>query len=684
VAVAFALAVTHPSAGNIGGGGFMIVRLKSGETHAIDFREAAPAAATTEGIVAMVKKGAYGYAATAVPGTVAGLGLAHERFGARPWAELLEPAVKLARKGHRLGPRQALVLGWAWPRLQADRAAREIWGRKGKPLAQGTTVRQLDLARTLEAIAKEGPRAFYAGPIARKIVAAMRAGGGLVTEADLAAYQAKLRAPLRFSYRGFTVDTMPPPSMGGVAFAQIMLSLERVRAHEAPRGSGLSHHLFAEAARRAYADRRRASADPDFSPPEAASLLAKLLDGADLEGRRPAIDRERATASTEIAAAQEAQPAESQQTTHFSVVDVEGNAVSCTYTLSAGFGAKVVVPGAGVVLSNALAAFTPAGPNEVAPGKRMQSSMTPAIAAQGGRLALVLGSPGGDTIPNTVAQVLRNLVDHGMTIDEAVESPRLHHQWLPDRVRVEQGNPPPRAALEELRRRGHTLDLDASPIGDANNILIDAAGVAWGLLAPCGPRVRAEVVLVVGVLGAHHHHRARRVARDPLSRRSAEQPLEEPGRVGADHDQIGAELGREPDDRPIGAAGPEMHGHEPGLPAGGSMLQHAERRRGEGGRHALRGDVAHRRRHPARAHHHRMDLRLAAQLREIEGEAPGAAARLREVHGHHHDVRSELPGAPGARSVIGVGVHRRRAGLILHRRLNVASPRRTASPPLHP
>lgn len=480
VAVAFALAVTHPSAGNIGGGGFMIVRLKSGETHAIDFREAAPAAATTEGIVTMVKKGAYGYASTAVPGTVAGLGLAHERFGARPWAELLEPAIKLARKGHRLGPRQALVLGWAWPRLQADRAAREIWGRKGKPLAQGTTVRQLDLARTLEAIAKEGPRAFYEGAIAKKIAAAMRAGGGLVTEADLAAYKAKLRAPLRFSYRGFTVDTMPPPSMGGVAFAQIMLSLERARAHEAPKGSGLSHHLFVEAARRAYADRRRASADPDFSPPEAASLLARLLDGAYLEGRRPAIDRERATASTEIAAAQDAQPAESQQTTHFSVVDAEGNAVSCTYTLSAGFGAKVVVPGVGVLLSNALAAFTETGPNEVASGKRMQSSMTPAIAAQGGRLALVLGSPGGDTIPNTVAQVLRNLVDHGMTIDEAVESPRLHHQWLPDRVRVEAGNPPPRAALEELRRRGHTLDLDASPIGDANNILVDAAGVAWG------------------------------------------------------------------------------------------------------------------------------------------------------------------------------------------------------------
>jgi len=480
VAVAFALAVTHPSAGNIGGGGFMIVRRASGETQALDFREAAPATATTASILSTIGRGAYGYGAAAVPGTVAGMALAHERFGSKPWAELLAPAIALARKGHRLGPRQAQVLGWAWPKLKADAGARAIWSRGGKPLAKGAAVRQLDLARTLEAIAAEGPRGFYEGAVAGKIAAAMRANGGHITEADLKSYQAKVRQPLRFSYRGFSVDTMPPPSMGGVAFAQIMLTLERARAHEAPRDSALALHLFVEAARRAYADRRRASADPDFTVPEAASLLSTLLDEGYLARRKPAIDPARATPSAEIAAAPEVLPVESPQTTHFSVVDAQGNAVACTVTLSAGFGAKVVIPGTGVLLGNSLAAFSEAGPNTVAAGKRMQSSMTPAIASQNGRLALVLGSPGGDTIPNTVAQVFRNLVDHGMTIDEAVERGRLHHQWLPDRIRVEQHNAPPRAVLEELRRWGHVVELDATPIGDANDILVDAAGVAWG------------------------------------------------------------------------------------------------------------------------------------------------------------------------------------------------------------
>ncbi|WP_231511305.1 gamma-glutamyltransferase [Chondromyces apiculatus] len=479
VAVAFALSVTHPSAGNLGGGGFMVVRLASGQSHTLDFRETAPSSATTEGILNMVKRGAYGYAATAVPGTVAGLGMAHERFGSRPWSELVAPAIELARKGHRLGPRQALVLGWAWSRLQQDPAARAIFGRKGKPLPQGGILRQPDLASTLETIAREGSRAFYEGSIARKITTAMVARGGLVTEADLNAYQAKMRIPLRFSYRGFDVDTMGPPSMGGVAFAQIMLTMERVKAYEAPEGSGFSLHLFVEAARRAYADRRRASADPDFMP-ESSAHIARLLSGAYLDSRKPPIDRDRATASPDIVAAPEPDPVESQQTTHFSVVDAAGNAVACTVTLSAGFGAKVVVPGTGVVLSNALAGFTPSGPNMVAPGKRMQSSMTPAIVSQNGRLALVLGSPGGDTIPNTLAQVFRNLVDYRMTIDEAVEAPRLHHQWLPDRIRVEQQHQPARKALEDLRRRGHLLEIEATPIGHANSILVDAAGMAWG------------------------------------------------------------------------------------------------------------------------------------------------------------------------------------------------------------
>ena len=261
---------------------------------------------------------------------------------------------------------------------------------------------------------------------------------------------------------------------------RIAFTLEQQRAWEAPVDSGLSLHLFVEAARRAYAERRAVGADPDFVPREAHDReLARLLDGAYLAARKPPIDRDHATPSSAIAPA--ADPGtESPQTTHFSVVDAEGNAVSCTTTQSAGFGSKIVIPGTGLLLGNALGGFSANGPNVVASGKRMASSMAPAVVSQGGRLVAVIGSPGGDTIPNTVAQVLRNLVDYGMTIDEAVAHGRVHHQFLPDKVRVEKGNPPPRAALDDLVRRGHVIDLDATPLGDANDLVVDAAGVAWG------------------------------------------------------------------------------------------------------------------------------------------------------------------------------------------------------------
>jgi gamma-glutamyltranspeptidase / glutathione hydrolase len=484
VAVAYALAVTHPSAGNIGGGGFMIVRKSSGETFAIDFRETAPAAATPEKNKAQLDAGGLGYASAAVPGTVAGLSLALEKFGTRPLAELVAPAIALAKKGHKLGHRQGQVLAWNWEKLKKDPAARAIYGHGKDALKEGDLWKQPDLARTLEAIAKGGPKGFYDGPVAEKIDKAMKAHGGMVTLADLRAYEAKMREPLRFSYRGFEVATMPPPSMGGIAFAEIMLALERARAHEAPLDSGLALHLFVESARRAYAERRTAGADPDFQPPDATrALVERLLGGAHLETRKPAVDRDHATPSTAITAAQADEPSESPQTTHFSIVDADGNAVSCTYTQSAAFGSKIVVPGTGVLLANAMGAFSVVGPNALAPGKRMASSMTPAIAAQNGKLALVLGSPGGDTIPNTVAQVFRNLVDYGMTVDEAVAHPRIHHQLFPDVVRVEKLNPPPKASLDDLAKRGHTLKLDAVAMGDANEILIDATtGTAWGTI----------------------------------------------------------------------------------------------------------------------------------------------------------------------------------------------------------
>jgi gamma-glutamyltranspeptidase/glutathione hydrolase len=481
VAVAFALAVTQPSAGNIGGGGFMIVRLAGGETHAIDFREMAPAAATVEKNTEQLKAGAVGYLSAAVPGTVAGMSYVAEKFGSKPLAELVAPAVALARKGHRINDRLGLSLTWNWAKLKVDPVTRGIFGDGKKPLGQGDTLKQPDLARTLEAIGKDGARAFYEGAFAEKMEKAMRANGGLVTAADLKAYKVRPRTPIRFSYRGFTVDTMGPPSMGGVGFAAIMLLLERYRAYEAPVDSGLSLHSFIEASKRVYAQRRRIGADPDFMPPETTSSgLAMLLDGDALQRLSPPMKPDRATPSSEITPVPGTPAEESPQTTHFSVVDAFGNAVSATVTQSAAFGSKVVIPGTGVLLSNAMGAFSESGVNTLAPGKRMSSSMSPSIVTQNGRLVLVLGSPGGDTIPGTVAQVFRNLVDYGMTIDEAIERGRAHHPWIPDRVRVEKQRSLPKSALEDLVSRGHVIEKGPFALGDAKGILIDEDGIAWG------------------------------------------------------------------------------------------------------------------------------------------------------------------------------------------------------------
>jgi gamma-glutamyltranspeptidase/glutathione hydrolase len=485
VAVAFTLAVTHPSAGNLGGGGFLVVRLANGETHAVDFRETAPAAATPEKNKAMLDAGGIGYASAGVPGSVAGLTLALERFGTRPLAELLAPAIELARKGHPLGARQAQVLAWSWEKLKHDAPARAVWGHGKAPRKQSEIVKQPDLARTLQAIAAEGRRGFYEGRVAAAIDKAMRAHGGLVTEADLRGYEALVREPLRFSYRGFDVATMPPPSMGGVAFAEIMLSLERQRAWEARVDSALGLHLFVEAARRAYAERRLVGADPlSLDPDGGKALLARLLGGEHLETRRPPVDRDHATPSSAILTGLDLPAHESPETTHFSVVDARGNAVSCTTTQSASFGSKIMIPGTGVLLGNAMGGFSTDGPNRLVPGRRMASSMSPSVVTQGGKLAIVLGSPGGDTIPNTVAQVFRNLVDGGLTIDEAISRPRLHHAYLPDRLRVERGHAPPADVLADLTRRGHTVHAEAAPLGDANSILFDADGVAWGASDP--------------------------------------------------------------------------------------------------------------------------------------------------------------------------------------------------------
>lgn len=481
VAVGYALAVTHPSAGNLGGGGFMIVRTKDGSSTAIDFREMAPAAATTEKVVKEVEAGGGGYASTAVPGTVAGLDLARERFGTKPLAELLQPAVTLAEKGHAISGRAAASLGTNWSKLERDPAAAAVWGGGKKPKKAGDKVVQKDLAKTLKLIAERGDAGFYDGAVADLVAAAMKKNGGDVTKEDLAAYRAKTRAPLKFTYRGFTVETMPPPSMGGVAVAETLLAFERAHPDPARRLEEPARvHLFVESAKWAYADRRSVGADPDFfSEGEPSATIARLLGGHNLTTRSPKLDPSKATPSTAFTSGGASK--ESPETTHFSVVDAEGNAVSCTVTLSAAFGSKVMIPGTGVFFSNALGAFTPAGPNEVKPHKRMASSMSPTIASRDGKVEIVTGSPGGDTIPNTVSQTLIALIDDRLTVDLAVKRARVHHQLLPDVVRTEAARELPASTRAALEKLGHVLEPSAFPLGDAKVIVRDPkTGEAWG------------------------------------------------------------------------------------------------------------------------------------------------------------------------------------------------------------
>ncbi len=478
VAVAFALAVTHPVAGSLGGGGFMVARLKDGSVHAIDFREISSAHATLALNEKQLKAGAHGYLSAPVPGIVGGLTLARDRFGSRPLAELMTPAIRLAEEGHDFSERQAQVLGWFWNKLK-DPALRALLGRGKMPIAKGQSWQQPRLAATLKAIAEQGAAGFYGGPVARAIATAMTKHGGIVDEADLAAYRAKVREPLHVRYRGLDVYTMPPPSMGGIALASILANLELTRAYEAPPQSAAFEHAFIESARRAYADRRSVGADPDaIDYAKSHGLLARLLDPKYHASRAPAFDPSRATPSASVHPVSDVPDShESHETTHFSVVDAMGNAVACTITLSAAFGAWVEVPNAGVILSNAMGAFSPSGINGIAPHKRMASSMSPTLVVRDGKTVAVIGSPGGDTIPNTVAQVLVHLVDHGMTIDQAVEAPRLHHQFRPDQVRVERARSLSAGVLSELARRGHRV-TKGNDQGAANCIVLDPDSTA--------------------------------------------------------------------------------------------------------------------------------------------------------------------------------------------------------------
>lgn len=484
VATAYALAVTHPSAGALGGGGFMIIHLADGRVFALDYREVAPRKATVALNEKQLGEGAHGYLSAAVPGVVAGLEAARERFGSLSREVLLAPAIRLAEEGHAFSPRQALVLAWYWDRID-DPVMRAVLSRgtKKKPVTQGQRLRQSLLGETLERVAEEGRDGFYRGPVAKAIAEAMAANGGLVREEDLAAYEPKWREPLSLRYRGLDLHTMPPPSMGGIALVSMVQHMAANEGWTHDPATAPGTHLFLEAARRAYADRRAIGADPDFVADEAAPLRAKLLDPAYYRSYEPPIDMSTATASSAVTPIQDSPPGspESPDTTHFSVVDAEGNAVSCTTTLSAAFGSRVMIPKIGVVFSNVMGAFSPDGVNTLAPGKRMSSSMSPTLLAQGGSVVAVFGSPGGDTIPNTVTQVLRHLVDGGATIDEAIDAPRLHHQYKPDRVRFETKKPPSTEVQEALGKLGHELRGSPAPLGAVNGVVVDPEShTAWG------------------------------------------------------------------------------------------------------------------------------------------------------------------------------------------------------------
>jgi len=474
VAVAYALAVTHPSAGNLGGGGFLLVRPKGGPTSALDFRESAPLALTRSRFDAMQRAGGTGAVSVGVPGSVAGLELAHDRFGHLPRAAVLAPAIELAR-GHRLGAHQAALLAGSFNALSLDPAARAIFGKDKKPLPAGARLVQRDLAATLERISAQGRDGFYMGPTASALRDLSR---GLISAADLLAYQAKWRGPLRFEYRGLSVEVMPPPSAGGVALMQMLLMLQALHADALPHDSPAELHLFVEAARRAQAERRFSVIDPDaLSPAIAAQKQARWLDPNAWLGPSP-IDPEHATPSESLRPLAGDPAGESEHTTHFSVVDAEGMVVTCTTTLSASYGAKLVLPGTGVVLNNSVASFASSGDNQPVGGRRTVSSMAPTLVLDGDTPVLALGTPGGDTIPSTIVQVLRHLVDHGESLSAAVDAPRIHHGFLPDLLRYEPRNAPTAATLRELSRRGHKLKPSRSAIGDANEILIQGK-LAW-------------------------------------------------------------------------------------------------------------------------------------------------------------------------------------------------------------
>lgn len=492
VATGFALAVVHPSAGNLGGGGFMLYRTAKGEMHFLDFREKAPAAAARNMYLDkqgnVTEESQFGYRSAGVPGTVAGLVDAEHRWGRLGLAKVMAPAIRLAREGVALTQYEAATMHDAG--LARDPESRRIFQRNGQFYEQSEVLKQPELARTLERIARN-PGEFYRGALATQIAAAIQQGGGLITAADLAGYKVVDRVPVHGSYRGYDIYSAPPPSSGGIALIETLNILEGFDLHAAQRNSAQHLHLMAEAYRRAFFDRAVFLGDPDFVD----IPVAQLIDKKYAAEWRISINPNKASGSVDLqrpGMAQLDQSAallapyigpEKQDTTHYSIVDEAGDAVAVTTTLNDSFGARATLPGLGFLLNDEMDDFTSkvgapnmfgllqGEANAIAPGKRPLSAMTPTMVVKEGKLLLVLGSPGGPTIVTTVANVLTNAVDFGEDIQHAVNAPRFHHQWMPDELRVEawQLSPDTLALLEKM---GHKITRTGS-WGDAECVAID-------------------------------------------------------------------------------------------------------------------------------------------------------------------------------------------------------------------
>lgn len=508
VATAFALAVTHPSAGNIGGGGFMIVRQSNGETITIDYREKAPLASTPTMYLNQAGEidrslTAAGYLAPGVPGTVRGLETAHKKFGKLPWKTVVMPAVRLAEEGFVISDSLARALNrevsGSMSKFPASVAA---YGKPGGgQWASGDKLILKDLGKTLRAIATDGPDAFYKGSIADLIAADMKANGGIITKKDLADYQAQVRQPVTGSYRGYQIISMPPPSSGGVALVEMLNILENFDLKKNGRYSPPNIHLMIEAMRRGFLDRARFLGDPDFSEIPVNKLISKTYAKTLAAG----IDPEKSSSSLELGKdiVTKIIPPESDETTHFSVLDKNGMAVSNTYTLEGGYGSHVVVKGAGFLLNNEMGDFNKkpgetntrgdigTSANLIAPGKRMLSSMTPAMVTKDGQVVIITGSPGGRTIINTVFCIILNVIEFGMNGRQAVDAPRMHHQWLPDTITLEKDSIPP-TDLEALKKMGYDIRQQGQQ-GDGNTIIVDpASGIAFGINDRRNPTSKAS------------------------------------------------------------------------------------------------------------------------------------------------------------------------------------------------